>query len=159
MNRVHKISQLRRLAAELTQQAGNEPLLNYLADSAGVSSQTAAALLQDGQEVLSLDAPLAEDEREAVERVADATAIDPESAVSEDSLKQIIERSLAQLDQREAEIIRLRFGLGGGEARPLRAIASAWQMSPEGVRQIGERALTHLRAMSDVRGLSEYLIE
>lgn len=159
VNRVHKISQLRRLAAQMTQDAGDEPMLDHLAETAGVSPQTAAALLQDGQEVISLDAPLDEDNREAVERMADETAIDPESAVSEDSLKQIIERSLARLDEREAEIIRLRFGLGGGEARPLRTIANDWQMSPEGVRQIGERALTHLRAMGEVRGLSEYLVE
>lgn len=159
VNRVHKISQLRRIAAQMTQNAGNEPQLETLAESAGVSPQAASALMQDGQEVISLDAPLDDDNREAVDRLADATAIDPESAVSEDSLKQIIERSLARLDEREAEIIRLRFGLGGGEARPLRAIANAWQMSPEGVRQIGERALVHLRQMSDVRGLSEYLLE
>jgi RNA polymerase sigma factor (sigma-70 family) len=159
VNRVHKIGQLKRLAAQMTQVAGNEPSLDHLAESAGVPTQMAAALLQDGQEVISLDAPLDEDNREAVERMADATAIDPENAVSEDSLKHIIERSLARLDEREAEIIRLRFGLGGGDARPLRAIANEWQMSPEGVRQIGERALTHLRAMGEVRGLSDYLVE
>lgn len=159
VNRVHKISQLRRLAAQMTQAAGNAPDLGRLAETAGVSPQAASALLQDGQEVISLDAPLDEDNREAVERLADATAVDPESAVSEASFKHIIEQSLARLDEREAEIIRLRFGLGGGEARPLRAIANQWQMSPEGVRQIGERALVHLRQMTEVRGLSEYLTE
>jgi len=159
VNRVHKISQLRRIAAQMTQMAGNEPELEMLAESAGVTPQAATALMQDSQEIVSLDAPLDDDNREAVDRLADATAIDPENAVSEDSLKQIIERSLARLDEREAEIIRLRFGLGGGDARPLRAIANEWRMSPEGVRQIGERALLHLRQMSDVRGLSEYLGE
>lgn len=159
VNRVHKISQIRRLAAQLAQETGDTPDLDRLAESAGVTPQAASALLLDGQEVISLDAPLDDDNREAVDRTADATAIDPENAVSEDSLKQIIERSLARLDEREAEILRLRFGLGGGDARPLRAIASEWQMSPEGVRQIGERALIHLRQMTDVRGLSEYLID
>ena len=159
VNRVHKISQLRRLAAQMTQEAGGAPDLGRLAETAGVPPQAASALLQDGQEVISLDAPLDEDNREAVERMADATAVDPENAVSEASFKHIIEQSLARLDEREAEIIRLRFGLGGGEARPLRAIANKWRMSPEGVRQIGERALVHLRQMSEVRGLSEYLAE
>ncbi|HLF03422.1 MAG TPA: RNA polymerase sigma factor RpoD/SigA [Anaerolineales bacterium] len=159
VNRVHKISQIKRAAAQMAQQMGDEPPLETVAQTAGVTEATAAALLQDGQEVISLDAPVAEDDRSAVERLADQTAIDPESAVSENTLKQIIERSLARLDEREAEILRLRFGLGGGEARPLRAIASAWQMSPEGVRQISERALSHLRSMSEVRGLTEYLRE
>ncbi|MBM4424045.1 MAG: sigma-70 family RNA polymerase sigma factor [Chloroflexi bacterium] len=159
VNRVHKISQLRRIASQMAQHMGNEPLLDDLADSAGVTSQVAASLLQDAQDVLSLDAPLEADDREAVERMADRMAIDPENAVSENSLKQIIEKSLAMLDEREAEILRLRFGLGGGEARPLRAIAAAWQMSPEGVRQISQRALSRLRTMPDVRGLGEFLKE
>jgi RNA polymerase sigma factor (sigma-70 family) len=159
VNRVHKISQLRRIAAQMTQQIGDTPQIEALAETANVTPQAASALLQDGQDVISLDAPLDDDNREAVDRLADETAVDPENAVSEDSLKQIIERSLARLDEREAEIIRLRFGLGGGDARPLRAIANEWRMSPEGVRQIGERALLHLRQMSDVRGLSEYLAE
>lgn len=159
VNRVHKISQLRRIATQMAQKLGDEPLLEALAETAGVSSEAATALLQDGQEVISLDAPPDEGDRDAVERMADATAIDPEAAVSENSLKTIIERSLSRLDDREAEILRLRFGLGGGEARPLRAIASEWQMSPEGVRQISQRALSHLRAMTEVCGLQEFLKE
>lgn len=159
VNRVHKISQLKRLAAQMAQQAGDEPVIEDLAQSAGVSAEAAVALLQDGQEVISLDSPLEENDREAVERMADSAAVDPENAVGENSLRQIIERSLARLDDREAEILRLRFGLGGGEARPLRAIAAEWQMSPEGVRQISQRALSRLRTMSEMRGLSEYLQE
>ena len=159
VNRVYKISQIKRIAAQMAQQTGNEPLIEILAQSAGVSAGAAAEFLQDGQEVVSLDAPLAEDDRSAVERLADESAVDPEESVSHTGLKQIIEKSLARLDEREAEILRLRFGLSGGEAQPLRAIASEWQMSPEGVRQIGERALSRLRAMSEVRGLSAYLEE
>lgn len=159
VNRVHKISQLRRIAAQMAQEIGDEPMIEQLAETAGVSSEAATALLQDGQEVISLDSPLDENDRDAVERMADETTLDPEAAVGENSLKQIIEASLSRLDEREAEILRLRFGLGGGEARPLRAIANEWQMSPEGVRQISQRALSHLRAMMEVRGLHEFLKE
>ncbi|MEK7784268.1 MAG: RNA polymerase sigma factor RpoD/SigA [Chloroflexota bacterium] len=159
VNRVHKIGQLRRIAAQMTQKLGGEPELEALAKTAGVSSQAASELLQDGQDVISLDAPPDSEDREVLERMADDTTVDPEAAVLEDSLRHILEESLARLDEREAEILRLRFGLGGGEARPLRAIAADWDMSPEGVRQISERALAHLRAMSRVRGLSEYLLD
>src|SRR5436305_1530125 len=89
--------------------------------------------------------------------IADNTAADPEASMVTRSLAQVLEESLDRLDEREAQILRLRFGLGGGEARPLRAIAAEWRMSPEGVRQISERAMSHLRAMSDVRELSVYL--
>ena len=87
------------------------------------------------------------------------TALDPEEVVVTQGLQQVLEEALARLDEREAEILRLRFGLGGGEAKPLRAIASEWAMSPEGVRQISQRAMTHLRAMPSVQDLNVYLDE
>ena len=159
VNRVHKISQLRRAASQLAQEQGDEPQIEKLAENVGVSPKSATELMQDAQTIVSLDAPLEDDEREALERLVDETALDPETVVTENSLMRVIEESLGRLDVREAEILRLRFGLGGGEARPLRAIAAEWRMSPEGVRQISERALSHLRSMPNVRGLSAYLVE
>jgi RNA polymerase sigma factor (sigma-70 family) len=159
VNRGWKVSQLKRISAQLAQPSGDVPSLEQVAQRAGMSPQSVAALLRDGQSVVSLETPADPDDRTALERVADVTAIDPEATVVEGSLRQVIEASLARLDRREAEILRLRFGLGGGEARPLRAIAAAWRMSPEGVRQISERAMSHLRAMPHVRALSVYLEE
>jgi RNA polymerase sigma factor (sigma-70 family) len=159
VNRAWKLSQLRRITAQIAQQTGDEPRVEVVAERAGVTPDAAAGLLRDGQNVVSLDAPTDPDDRAALERIADASAPDPETLMIQRSLKQVLEDSLARLDEREAQILRLRFGLGGGEARPLRAIAAEWHMSPEGVRQISERAMSHLRAMSDVRELSIYLEE
>jgi RNA polymerase primary sigma factor len=92
-----------------------------------------------------------------LDRVADETAQDPELVVIDAGLQQVIEDALARLDEREAEILKMRFGIGGGEAKPLRAIASEWNMSPEGVRQISQRAMNHLRSMPRVRDLNVYL--
>jgi RNA polymerase sigma factor (sigma-70 family) len=157
VNRAWKLSQLRRITAQLAQQSGDEPRMEDVASLAGVTAEAAAGLLRDGQNVVSLDAPVDPDDRAALERIADTTAADPETSVVTRSLRQVLEESLARLDEREAQILRLRFGLGGGEARPLRAIAAEWRMSPEGVRQISERAMSHLRAMTNVRELSVYL--
>ena len=159
VNRAWKLSQLRRISAQLSQASGDEPRVEQVAEMAGVTSEAAASMLRDGQSVVSLDAPVDPDDRAALERIADNTAADPEQSMVQRSLAQVLEESLAQLDEREAQILRLRFGLGGGEARPLRAIAAEWRMSPEGVRQISERAMTHLRAMPDVKDLSIYLDE
>jgi len=159
VNRAWKLSQIRRITAQLAQSSGDEPKVEEVAELAGVTADAAAGLLRDGQSVVSLDAPVDPDDRAALERIPDTTAADPETAVVDRSLKQVLEESLARLDEREAQILRLRFGLGGGEARPLRAIAAEWRMSPEGVRQISERAMSHLRAMTNVRELSVYLEE
>jgi RNA polymerase sigma factor (sigma-70 family) len=157
VNRAWKLGQLRRYSARLAQASGDEPPLEQVAELAGVTPAAAAGLLRDAQGVVSLDAPADPGDRAALERIADAGAADPETLVVERSLRQVLEESLARLDEREAQILRMRFGLGGGEARPLRAIAAEWQMSPEGVRQISERAISRLRGMAKVRELSVYL--
>ncbi len=159
VNRAWKLSQLHRIAAQMAQAAGDEPRVEAVAERAGVTPAAAVALLRDGQSVVSLDAPTDPDDRAALERIPDTSLPDPESAMVQRSLKQVLEDSLSRLDEREAQILRLRFGLGGGEARPLRAIAAEWRMSPEGVRQISERAMSHLRAMPRVRELCVYLEE
>lgn len=157
VNRAWKLGQLRRYTAQLAQANGDEPPLAQVAEMAGVSTEAATELLREGQSVVSLDAPADPDDRAALERVADDGAADPETAVVQNSLTEALEAALAALDEREAQILRLRYGLGGGEARPLRSIAAEWRMSPEGVRQISERAIGRLRGMSSVRELSVYL--
>ncbi len=158
VNRGWKVGQLKRIAVELAQQTGAEPQLEEVARRAGVSPQAAVELLRDGQPTISLDAPPEDpDDRSILDRVSDATALDPEAVVIGAGLQQVLEEALARLDEREAEILRLRFGLGGGESKPLRTIASEWDMSPEGVRQISQRAMTHLRSMPRVRDLGVYL--
>jgi RNA polymerase primary sigma factor len=160
VNRGWKVGQLRRLAAQMSQQGGDEPPLEDVARAAGVSAQTAAELLRDGQPLVSLDTSQTEpDERSTLERVADNTAIDPEDTVAENSMVRALKEALDGLEDREAQILRLRFGLDGGDNRPmpLREIARNWKMSPEGVRQISERAMAHLRAQPRVQALNVYL--
>jgi len=157
VNRAWKISQLRRFSAQMAQATGAAPDLATVADKAGVSPTTAEEMLRDGQEAVSLDTKPDPDDRAALERLADETAVDPETSVIENSLRRGLEEALARLDEREAQILRLRFGLGGSEAKPLRAIAAAWKMSPEGVRQISERAMAHLRALPQMNAMAVYL--
>ena len=160
VNRGWKVSQLRRTAARLAQEKGDEPTIDEIAKAAHLPAHTVAEMLRDGQAVISIEAASDDNEDRSVwERVADTTAIDPEDMVIEDSLTQAVGESLERLDPREAEILRLRFGIGGGEARPLRSIASEWHMSPEGVRQIGKRAMQHLTEMPGVQELGMYLSE
>jgi RNA polymerase primary sigma factor len=161
VNRGWKVGQLHRLAAQMAQADGNDPPLEKVARAAGVTPQAAADLMRDGQPLVSLDTPQVEpnEERSALERLADDTAVDPEDTVAQDSLEQAIEEALTNLESREAQILRLRFGLDGGSTRPmpLREIARNWKMSPEGVRQISERAMNHLRAQPRVQALNIYL--
>lgn len=158
VNRGWRVSQLRRMAAQLAQENGAEPTVEAIARKAEMPAHAVAEMLRDGQAVISLEASATDPEDRTVwERIADDTALDPEELAIEHSLTDAVAESLARLDPREAELLRLRFGLDGGEARPLRSIAAQWAMSPEGVRQIGERALGHLMEVTGVRELQAYL--
>ena len=111
VNRGWKVGQLRRLAAQMSQQGGDEPPLEDVARAAGVSAQTAAELLRDGQPLVSLDTSQTEpDERSTLERVADNTAIDPEDTVAENSMVRAQKKRLTA-----SKIARPRFcGCGSG---------------------------------------------
>src|SRR5947199_59444 len=79
--------------------AGDEPRVEQVAEMAGVTAEAAANLLRDGQGVVSLDAPVDPDDRAALERIADNTAADPEQSMVQRSLAQVLEESLARLDE------------------------------------------------------------
>lgn len=158
VNRGWKVSQLYRLTAQLTQPSGDRPNLEAMAHAAGVSTSVVTALLRDGQPVISLDTPRdVNDERDSLESVADPTAPDPEAAAVKNNLYRILEEALASLEAREAQILRMRLGLGGTTVCSLRRIANELKMSPEGVRQVSERATDHLRRMPQVQALTGYL--
>ena len=157
VNRAWRLGQLRRAAARLAQELGTQPEVSQMAQAAGLPIAMAEALLREGQAIVSLDAPPSDDDRALLERIADPATISPEVSLLERSLREALEKSLARLEEREAQVLRWRFGLEGGQALALRAIASAWKMSPEGVRQISERAMSRLRAMPDVGDLQVYL--
>jgi RNA polymerase primary sigma factor len=103
-----------------------------------------------GVRYLSLDAPLGDPRgmRGTVlgELVARETVVDPADRVDRAALRDLLERSLTLLDEREARVIRLSFGLEDGEPQSLGEIGERLGVSRERVRQIRERALVRLRS-------------
>lgn len=96
---------------------------------------------------VSLDAS-APDGGPLVERTADPRAEPPDAPVQRRALRRAVARSLASLPRREAEVLRLRFGLDGTEARTLGEIAERLSLSRSRVRQLRDRALGRLRSGS-----------
>lgn len=80
------------------------------------------------------------------ERTADRRAEAPDVPVQRRALRRAVARSLASLPEREAEVLRLRFGLGGAEPRTLEEIAEHLSVSRSRVRQLRDRALRRLRS-------------
>jgi RNA polymerase primary sigma factor len=81
----------------------------------------------------------------------------PESSLLNDSLRREIERSLATLSEREADVIRLYFGLTGKHPMTLEEIGEAFDLTRERVRQIKEKAIRRLRHTSRSKLLKNYL--
>lgn len=115
------------------------------------------SILSSGRHV-SMDAPLQDGEEGDmydVMRSSDSPA--PDNSLMNESLRGEIERSLAALTPREADVVRLFFGLGGEQAMTLEEIGIRFDLTRERVRQIKEKAIRRLKHNNRCKMLKSYL--
>jgi RNA polymerase primary sigma factor len=125
---------------------GRRPSMDELAAETSLSLQTLTDAFQWRSEPLSLSGSLREDDdSELGDLVADANAKPPVEHALEALLPDEVSRLLAPLDDREATIIRLRFGLDRGEPRTLEEVGRHFDLTRERIRQIEARAMSKLR--------------
>jgi RNA polymerase primary sigma factor len=107
---------------------------------------------------LSVDAPFASgDENSLLDVLENAELPSPDNLLNSESLKEEIERVLSVLSEREAEVIRLYFGLDKQQAHTLEEIGDKFNLTRERVRQIKEKALRRLKRTSLSEDLRTYL--
>lgn len=144
---VEKIAQMRRVINRLTEELGREPNNDEIAYEMGVPLNKVAHLKALNSKPASLDAPVGEDSDSARlgDLVRDEDAVTPyENLRSQSSIREL--RSVVDsLEPREAEIIRYRFGLKGGEPMTLEDIGVKFGVTRERVRQLQNLALHKLR--------------
>jgi len=147
-------NQFRRRIGRTANTGGDEEDSN---ESYGVPSARAQAMSQSFQ-CLSLAAPLADgDERTLGDTLATDAVEQPEGAVLDADLTRRLAVAVDELPAREAEILRMRFGLDGSEPVTLEDIGVRFGVSRERIRQLEARALKRMRAICDQRGLAEFL--
>jgi DNA-directed RNA polymerase sigma subunit (sigma70/sigma32) len=146
---VHAGDQVRRLFRakhQLEGQTGRTASLGELAEALGVSEQQVTEILRQGSETVSLDTKVGPDgESELGEMVTDATTPSPFDVVTAAMLGGEVDKLLSLLDEREREILRLRYGLDQGEPRTLEEVGVILQLTRERIRQIERSALSKLR--------------
>ncbi len=99
-----------------------------------------------GQELASLDTPLDEDDRNSfMDVISDQSVQSPEDEISAQAVKDCLDRALDKLSPREAEVLRLRFGLSDGTSYTLEQLGNILGVTRERVRQIEKKALMKLR--------------
>jgi RNA polymerase primary sigma factor len=144
---VDKISKMRRTAMALTEQLGREPTDEELAIELQIPTSKVAHLKSVSVRPASLDAPIGEDGDSGTfgEIVGDENAVSPFEGLRDRSQNSDLHAMVESLDKREAEIIKLRFGLDGRDELTLEEVGQKFHVTRERIRQLEYLALTKMR--------------
>ncbi|MEY3157354.1 MAG: hypothetical protein RLZZ121_407 [Bacteroidota bacterium] len=159
-SRMNRIVQIKRLAGRLEQEWGREVHSVELAEQLGLSPEEVDAHLAWALRPTSQDAPSGngEDESPWSERLEDMNRHhQPGWVLEKESLAQDVDDVLGGLSNREAEILRFSYGIGGRPQLEAEELSNRFQLSRERVRQIRERALRRLRGMAQTNRLRFFL--
>ena len=143
---VDRVTQMRRTAAVLSEKLGREPTDEELAAEMNLPVSRISHLKSVSKKPASLDTPIGEDESSTLgELVPDDKAKNPFEKLQSKSLIGDVNQVLSQLEPREADIIRLRFGLEGRDPLTLEEVGAKIGVTRERIRQLQEQALRQLR--------------
>lgn len=143
---VDKISKMRRVSIQMSEELGREPTDEELAEEVGLSSVKVSHLKTVAIRPASLDAPISDDDSTAFgEIVGDEDALTPFELLRDKNLQSEMDDLIAVLDEREKKIIFSRFGLDGGKPRTLEEVGKKFGVTRERIRQLQNIALSKLR--------------
>ncbi|RMF60881.1 MAG: sigma-70 family RNA polymerase sigma factor [Calditrichaeota bacterium] len=158
LNRVGALNKIGKAYSALEQEFEREPSASEIAEQLDMTDFEVADTLKISGRHLSMDAPFSNSEDN---RLLDVIQNDhqppPDSDLISESLRIEIERALATLTKREAEVVRLYFGLGQEHPLTLEEIGERFNLTRERVRQIKEKAIRRLRHASRSRALRAFL--
>jgi RNA polymerase primary sigma factor len=145
---VDKISKMRRTALKLQEMLGHEPTDEELADEMGMTASRIRLMRQASIRPASLDAPIGDDDSNNFsDIVQDENATSPYDNLEDKTVVGMLQEMVKHLDDREATILRFRFGLDGGSEKTLEEVGAKFGVTRERVRQIQNLALKKLRKM------------
>ncbi len=152
---IHKVS---RTARQLLQELGREPTTDEIAERLGMTADKVREIMKIAQDPVSLETPIGEEEDSHLgDFVEDNDSPAPSESASYSLLREQITNILNTLTPREAEVIRLRFGLEDGRPRTLEEVGKQFKITRERIRQIEAKALRKLRHPSRSKPLRDYL--
>mgnify|MGYP005838381441 CR=1 FL=1 len=158
LNRVGALNKIGKAYSNLEQEFEREPSANEIANELQMDlTEVSDALKISGRHV-SMDAPFAQgEENRLLDILTNDEQPSPDHILMADSLRSEIERAFASLTDREAEVIKLYFGLGTEHSLTLEEIGERFNLTRERVRQIKEKAIRRLRHASRNKNLRSYL--
>lgn len=150
------LSKIRQASVKATQELGREPTDKELAAILKVDVSKIQAALDVSQAITSLDSPIGDDEESNMgELIPDTNAGNALDALIEEANKEIVESVLGTLTEREAEVLRLRFGINSTHPLTLEEVGQKFEVSRERIRQIETKAMRKLRHPARLKLLKE----
>jgi RNA polymerase primary sigma factor len=155
---VESIHKVHRVQRQLLQEIEREPTVEEIADKVDMTPARVREILRISQDPLSLDSPVGEEDDSFLgDFIEDASAEAPAEVAARLMLNSAVLEALGELNEREQQVVRLRFGLEDGQARTLEEVGKEFGVTRERIRQIESKTLAKLRHPHRSQKLRDYL--
>jgi len=154
---VETINKLRRVSQALVQERGREPTYEEIAKKMDLSISKVRKIIKISQQPLSLETPIGDEEDSHLKDfIEDKKILSPQDKAIKNTLKKQIEEALKTLSEREARVLKLRFGIGSGNEQTLEEIGQQFKVTRERIRQIEAKAKRKLKSPSRGQKLKSF---
>jgi RNA polymerase primary sigma factor len=155
---VESINRVHRMQRQMVQELEREPTVDELADAVGMTADRVREIQRISLDLLSLDAPVGEeDDSYLADFIKDDGAEEPLDAATRQMLQEAVKEVLDELNEREKEVVIMRFGLDDEQARTLEEVGKQFGVTRERIRQIESKTLAKLRHPHRSQKLRDYL--
>ena len=155
---VETITKVKKVSSQLLHETGHDPSAEEIADKLEMPAERVREIMRIAQDPVSLETPIGEEEDSHLgDFIPDDDAPAPADAASLMLLKEQLNEVLSTLTDREAKVLRLRFGLEDGRSRTLEEVGKEFNVTRERIRQIEAKALRKLRHPSRSKKLKDFL--
>ena len=155
---VETITKVKKVSSQLLHETGHDPSAEEIADKLEMPAERVREIMRIAQDPVSLETPIGEEEDSHLgDFIPDDDAPAPADAASLMLLKEQLNEVLSTLTDREAKVLRLRFGLEDGRSRTLEEVGKEFDVTRERIRQIEAKALRKLRHPSRSKKVEDFL--
>ena len=157
---VETINKMSRIQRQLTLELNREPSEEEIAEKMGIGVEKVREVIKISQEPVSLETPIGEeDDSHLGDFLKDESSMSPEEYATNEILKEEIRSVLMTLQEREQQVLELRFGLIDGTCHTLEEVGKRFNVTRERIRQIEAKALRKLRHPSRAKKLKDFLTD
>ena len=157
---VETMNKVLRIQRQMLQELGREPTVEEVAAKVEMTPDRVREIQRIAQEPVSLETPVGEEDDSFLgDFVEDPAAVAPATAAARALLSEAIGEALEELNERERQVVRLRFGLEDGQVRTLEEVGREFGVTRERIRQIESKTLAKLRHPTRSQRLRDYLEE